>query len=81
MYLKTITFYFLACHAPYHFNDDYRRRKRSIDYDDTEVSLVNFFTDCMTSSSNVSMDWYSATDWAIEDSNWFYYTNTRDCAG
>ena len=49
--------------------------------EEQKATLIDFFTECMTNTSNVALDWYSATDWAIEDSNWYYYTESSDCDG
>ena len=71
-----LTKYRSACHEIQHIY----RKKRNSDSEDPLNVLLTFFTDCMTERSNITFDWFSATDWAIEDSNWYYYSNTLDCA-
>jgi len=82
--------YILACHNSYH-GVSYRKKRAIFESaDDTEISyetyeynvtaLINYFTECMIAKSKISLDWYSATEWTINESNWFYFTDNNDCA-
>ncbi|XP_076825717.1 uncharacterized protein LOC143471206 [Clavelina lepadiformis] len=75
-----------ACHAYEHG----ARKRRQTEAEESSSSyelgydadaLITFFTSCMSSTSAIAMDWYSVTDWAIVDSNWFYYSDNADCFG
>ena len=82
----SVSVFLTACHAYEHG----ARKRRQTEADESSSNyelgydadaLITFFTSCMSSTSAIAMDWYSVTDWAIVDSNWFYYSDNADCFG